>query len=90
MAITNHERVGKALDLLKEGLLPFVERELKAKHAQLWFEQAKASLSEGQSGLFGTEAQPRWDVATLLAVMWNQWNDVFRKTLGQAERTPSQ
>jgi predicted AAA+ superfamily ATPase len=87
MAITNHERVGKALDLLKEGLLPFVERELKTKHAQLWFEQAKASLSEGQSGLFGTEAQPRWDVATLLAVMWNQWNDVFRKTLGQAERT---
>ena len=87
MAITNHERVGKALDLLKEGLLPIVERELKAKHAQLWFEQAKASLSEGQSGLFGTEAQPRWDVATLLAVMWNQWNDVFRKTLGHAERT---
>jgi predicted AAA+ superfamily ATPase len=87
MATTNHERVGNALDLLKEGLLPFVERELKAKHAQLWFEQAKASLSESQSGLFGTEAQPKWDAATLLAVMWNQWNDVFRKTLGQAERT---
>src|SRR3984885_10078525 len=87
MATTNHERVGKALDLLKEGLLPFVERELKAKHSQLWFEQAKASLSDFQSGLFGTEAQPRWDAATLLAVMWNQWNDVFRKTLGQAERT---
>jgi predicted AAA+ superfamily ATPase len=87
MAITNHERVGKMLDLLKEGLLPFVERELKAKHAQLWFEQAKASLSDSQSGLFGTEAQPRWDAATLLAVMWNQWNEVFRKTLGQAERT---
>src|SRR5271163_439319 len=87
MALTNHERVGKALDQLKEGLQPFVERELKAKHAQLWFEQAKASLSDSQSGLFGTPAQPRWDVATLLAVMWNQWNDVFRKTLGQAERT---
>ena len=87
MAITNHERVGKSLDLLKEGLQPFVERELKAKHAQLWFEQAKLSLSESQSGLFGTEAQPRWDAATLLAVMWNQWNEVFRKTLGQAERT---
>jgi hypothetical protein len=28
MAITNHERVGKALDLLKDGLRPFVEREL--------------------------------------------------------------
>ena len=28
MAITNHERVGKALDLLKAGLGPFVEREV--------------------------------------------------------------
>ena len=29
MAITNHERVGKALDLLKAGLGPFVEREVQ-------------------------------------------------------------
>lgn len=29
MAITNHERIGKALDLLKAGLAPFVEREFK-------------------------------------------------------------
>ena len=55
MAITNHERVGKALDLLKEGLRPFVEREMKAQHAQLWFEQVKASVRETQSNLFGTE-----------------------------------
>ena len=32
MAITNHERVGKALELLKEGLGPFVEREFKTCH----------------------------------------------------------
>jgi len=87
MAITNHERVGKALDLLKEGLRPFVEREMKAQHAQLWFEQAKASVSDSQANLFGTETEPRWDVAAILAVMWNQWNVVFRKTLGHAERT---
>ncbi|MBI2502153.1 MAG: ATP-binding protein [Candidatus Latescibacteria bacterium] len=87
MALSNHERVGKALDLLKEGLRPFVERELKAQHAQLWFEQAKASVSESQANLFGTEAEPRWDVAALLSVMWNQWQVVFRKTLGQTERT---
>ncbi|MGE3977829.1 MAG: Swt1 family HEPN domain-containing protein, partial [Nitrospira sp.] len=35
----------------------------------------------------GTEDQPHWDIAAILAVMWNQWNEVFRKTLGQAERT---
>jgi predicted AAA+ superfamily ATPase len=87
MAATNHERVGKALDLLKDGLRPFVEREMKAAHAQLWFEQAKAAVSETQANLFGTEQEPRWDVAATLAVMWNQWNEVFRRTLGQAERT---
>jgi nucleotide-binding universal stress UspA family protein len=87
MAISNHDRVGKALDLLKEGLRPFVEREMKAQHAHLWFEQAKASVSESQAHLFGTEDEPRWDVAATLAVMWNQWNDVFRKTLGHAERS---
>ena len=31
MAITNHERVGKALDLLSAGLAPFVEREFKSQ-----------------------------------------------------------
>jgi predicted AAA+ superfamily ATPase len=87
MAITNHERVGKALDLLKDGLQPFVEREMKAQHAQMWFEQVKASVRETQSNLFGTEDKPRWDVAALLGVMWNQWQIVFRKTLGQAERS---
>ena len=87
MALSNAERVGKSLDLLKEGLQPFVEREMKAQHAQLWFEQVKESLSEQQASLFGSEKMPRWDAATLLAVMWNQWQFTFRKVLGQAERT---
>ena len=87
MALSNHERVGKALDLLKDGLRPFVEREMKAQHAQLWFEQAKAAVSESQANLFGTEKEPRWDSAVLLSIMWNQWQLVFRKVLGQAERT---
>ena len=30
MATTNHDRVGKAMELLKSGLGPFVERELKS------------------------------------------------------------
>ncbi len=31
MAITNQERVGKAMELLKAGLAPFVEREFKSQ-----------------------------------------------------------
>ncbi|MGA3282550.1 MAG: Swt1 family HEPN domain-containing protein, partial [Smithella sp.] len=87
MAITNYERVGKALEILKEGLIPFVERELKSQHAQQWIEQAKASVSDTQSKLFVTKEKPQWDVAAILSVIWNQWDVVFRKTLGRAERS---
>ncbi len=87
MAITNHERVGKALDLLKDGLGPFLERELKSEYQQRWFDEVKTTLSPQQLTFAGTEKNPQWDIATVLAVMWNQWNQVFRKILGQAERT---
>src|SRR5271166_4089628 len=87
MAITNHERVGKALDLLKDGLQPFVEREMKAQHSQMWLDQARLSVAETQTHLFSGKGEPQWDAASLLSVMWNQWNRVFKKTLGQAERT---
>jgi hypothetical protein len=30
MAVTNQERVGKAMDLLRAGLAPFVEREVQS------------------------------------------------------------
>lgn len=87
MAITNHERVGKALDLLKDGLRPFIERELKAQYQQGWFDEIKSTLSPQQLTLAGSDAEPQWDVATALAVMWSQWQTVFKKTLGHAERS---
>ncbi|MBX9629971.1 MAG: DUF499 domain-containing protein [Burkholderiales bacterium] len=87
MAITNQERVGKAMDLLKDGLAPFVERELKAQDAQGWLDIVRQSVAETQAKLFKDDAVPKWDAASLLAVLWNQWNTVFRKTLGQSERT---
>ena len=43
MAITNHERVGKALELLRDGLRPFVARELEAKHGKYWITTVTAA-----------------------------------------------
>ena len=43
--------------------------------------------SKSQARLFTKASDPPWDATSLLAVMWNQWNDVFRKTLGPAERS---
>jgi predicted AAA+ superfamily ATPase len=87
MATTNHERVGKALELLKDGLHPFVERELKARDAQGWLDIVRESVPESQQRLFARASDPPWDATSLLAVMWTQWNDVFRRTLGPAERS---
>jgi predicted AAA+ superfamily ATPase len=87
MAITNHERVGKALLLLSNGLQPFVEREMKSVHQGDWFSEAKQSLNNSQLRLGGSLDKPEWDAAGVLVVMWNQWNDVFRRSLGHADRS---
>ena len=36
MAITNYDRVGKSLELLRDGMRPFIERELSAKYGKYW------------------------------------------------------
>ncbi len=87
MAISNHERVGKAMELLREGLRPFVERELKAQYSDNWFEETKRTLTQQQLNFVKKKGEPEWDVSMLLGVLWNQWNEVFRKTLGHAERS---
>lgn len=85
MAITNHERVGKAMDLLKEGLAPFIERELR----NLYKDQARSQAARlmGEDRLLSDKPFAKWDAAALLRLMWEAWNDVFRRTLGNAERT---
>ena len=36
--------------------------------------------------MLANKAIPDWDVAALLKLMWETWNDVFRNVLGPAER----
>src|SRR6266700_4128984 len=86
MAISNAERVGKALDLLNQGLYPFMKREFKAYYGDTWFEQASANLREYQMPRKGG-GNEHWDTQALLSVMWDQWNVVFRNVLGKAERS---
>src|SRR3984957_11342780 len=85
MAITNHERVGKAMDLLKQGLGPFVEREFINAYKDRAGAEAIRYL--GEDRLLAKRAMSDWDVAGLLKLMWESWNDVFRRTLGPAERS---
>ncbi|HEY8952609.1 MAG TPA: Swt1 family HEPN domain-containing protein, partial [Candidatus Dormibacteraeota bacterium] len=84
MALSNHERVGKALELVRDGLRPFVEREVKA-HGGRWPEVAETILSDTRLGR--GQADPTNDVAALLVVMDRTWSDIFRRTLGKTERS---
>ena len=85
MAVTNHERVGKAMDLLKQGLAPFVEREFKNSYK----DRAQTEIARfiGDDRLMSKRTITDWDTAALLKLMWEAWNDVFRRTLGPAERS---
>ena len=81
MAITNHDRVGKAMDWLREGLAPFVERELNDK-------VKRNAVDMDVLRRFEIDKPYReWDAAALLRLMGDNWRDVFSDTLGYTERS---
>jgi hypothetical protein len=84
--MTNHERVGKALELLKSGLGPFVGREVKSAIAanSLTPERVRGFIEDP---LLANKPVEEWDVSALLKLMWETWNEVFGRTLGRAERS---
>src|SRR5258708_21417313 len=86
MAQSNRERVGKALELLSSGLRPFVEREMKAVHGDRWKDVAQNNVWADR-GQHRRAAEPLQDVHGIFTIMWDQWNDVFSKHLGRADRT---
>ena len=49
MTISNSERVGRALDLLREGLYPFVEREMFSAYSDKWLVAATPFVSEDRT-----------------------------------------
>lgn len=87
MTISNRERVGRALDLLKDGLYPFVEREMRSVYSDKWLVAATPFVSEDRTLRRNVEQILKQDISELLKLMSNQWREVFKKTLGSAERS---
>ena len=85
MAMTNHERVGKGLELLRAGLGPFVERELKRAVQARDVDRYDLRQIAADPALRRNSSE--WDVALTLRLMWETWNEVFRTVLGRAERS---
>lgn len=84
MAITNQDRVSRALDLLRDGLSPYVERELKSRFGDRWNKEVKTALSDRRLG--GSKGDPLQDIAVILVVMDKTWGQVFGAVLARSDR----
>jgi len=86
MSMSNIQRIGKLMELLKEGLTPFIKLEMEAAYGSSWMDEALRTLRRDED--WGEkEGELHLDVHALLILMWFQWNEVFSKTLGHAERS---
>ncbi len=83
MSASNRDRVGKGLEILNEGLKPYVLQEMQSGYGSIWESKAKEALSP----LIGAKSELHLDTTALLAIMADNWQVVFKKTLGQAERS---
>ena len=84
MATTNHERVGKALELLRSGLAPYVQREIATRSRRVPLERIRRYVDDPR---LAEKPIDRWDVAGLLRLMTDIWRDVFQDTLGHSGRS---
>jgi len=74
MAISNRDRVGRALDQLRDALLPYISTELYTNLGTNWQDQLSPQTKNLQ------------DVAVLLGLFMDHWQGVFKKKLSQSDR----
>jgi ribonuclease III len=86
MTISNHERVGRALNLLCQGLYPYLKQEMQAVYSNNWEKEAKSCLANHKPlKQKSADSILSEDVAMLLSVMSKQWDKVFTKNLNSTE-----
>ena len=77
----NREQVGRALDLARDGLRPFVERELR---------RSQRGLGQVRDALAGTDyaeaEEPLSDIAAIVLVILRRWQEVFQPRLKRTIR----
>lgn len=78
--------VTNALEHLTVGLTSFVESELQRVYGNGWLTAIQGSFRR-MPALTQDDGSLRWDAHSLLTVMWDQWNQVFRSKLGFLERS---
>lgn len=86
MAISNHERINRALATLSQGLYSYVEKEMRTIHGERWLSVAKSCIFDDLTLRRNLEETLQEDVSVLLKLIIKQWDNVFKKKLSNAER----
>ncbi len=87
MMLSNRDRIGKGLELLNQGLYPYVEQQMQQAYPDDWETQAKNKLPDYKS----TKKKDikEWlskDTGALLTVISKKWDDLFQKYLEKREK----
>ncbi|WP_420722799.1 DUF499 domain-containing protein [Hwanghaeella sp. LZ110] len=84
MAKSTRQHVFEGMELLPEGLIPFVEKRLESQIKGHW----QVQVLERVRGLRPNgDGQVNWDQQGLLQVMMAFWKDAFAMVLGHPERS---
>ena len=76
--ITNHEKIGRALECLRRGLLPFVQSRLRPEDMSNWQKRPAGGTTRNSTA---------FDVKDCLEILNKFWDDRFRSPkLGRGER----
>ena len=81
VAVTNHERVGKGLTLVRDAIAPDVERAWRTRFGMRWREKVSQRLPHRDR-----HADPD-DLAFLLKGMDATWDQFFREFLARSTRS---
>lgn len=84
MTVSNHDRVGKLMAMLRDGLRPFLEREMKAVHGERWMD---ALAGPGAAARVRITADGPRDIQAILKLIGEHWNGVFGRVLGRSDRS---
>lgn len=83
MAKSTRQYVFEGMELLPEGLIPFVEKRLESAVKGHW----QVEVVERVSGLKANGGAVSWDQQGLLKTMMAFWKDAFAMVLGHPERS---
>ena len=85
MVVANRTRLNEAMDVLKDGLIPYVEAQLEAHLGDDWIDRFK---NENRYVNLKSDGSVHWDVQLLCkTISGGYWNTIFQSKLDRIVRT---